>query len=147
MENEIKLKKCPTCKESKSLDSFSTHKRTKDGKYYQCKDCYKLYIKSERYKKYHKEYQKTEKRKEYIEKYTKANTFLEYQREFNKRPHVAAKRRIRNKKQKLNLIPSYLKAKLKQKGFTNEQITNNPELIEVQKLIIKTKRLCKTSQN
>lgn len=39
---------------------------------------------------------------------------------------------------------TYIKQKLKQKGFTSNQIT--PELIEVQRIIIKTKRLCKTSQ-
>ena len=43
---------------------------------------------------------------------------------------------------KLNCV--YIKKRLKDKGFTKEQIT--PELIEVQKIIIKTKRLCKTSQ-
>ena len=31
-------------------------------------------------------------------------------------------------------------------GFTKQQLINNPELIEIKKLIIKTKRLCKTSQ-
>ena len=144
---DIILKLCRTCNQSKTLDSFSTHKRTKDGKYYQCKDCYKLYIKSERYKQYHKEYQKTEKRKEYIKNYTKSDVFLQYQREHNKKPHIKAKNRLSDKKQKLDLIPSYLKSKLKQKGFTNEQIKNNPELLEIQKILIKTIRLCKTSQN
>jgi hypothetical protein len=147
MESEIKLKKCGTCNEKKLLDCFFTHKRTKDGKYYQCKDCYKLYTKSERFKLYCKEYQKTEKRKEYIKKYTKSDVFLQYQKDYNKKPHIMAKNRLSDKRQKLDLIPSYLKAKLKQKGFTNEQIKNNPEILEVQKLIIKTKRLCKTSQN
>jgi hypothetical protein len=32
-------------------------------------------------------------------------------------------------------------------NITREQIKQHPEIIEVQKLIIKTKRLCKTSQN
>ena len=44
----------------------------------------------------------------------------------------------------IELKNTYIKAKLKAKGFLNQQIT--PELIEVQRIISKTKRLCKTSK-
>jgi hypothetical protein len=143
MINEVKLKFCSTCSKEKSLDCFGIHKRTKDGKYYQCKDCCKLYRQTEKRKQYQTEYSKYENRKEYYAKYTKGNTFLQYQREFSKRPHVAEKRRIRERGQKERLIPSYLKEKLKQKGFKKEHIEKYPELIETQKEIIKIKRLCK----
>ena len=41
----------------------------------------------------------------------------------------------------------YIKQQLRSRGFTKQQIIDNPEIIEVQRLMIKTKRLCKTSQN
>ena len=41
----------------------------------------------------------------------------------------------------------YVNRTLLDKGFSKETIKENPELVEVQKLIIKTYRLCRTSQN
>ena len=38
----------------------------------------------------------------------------------------------------------YTKRVLKKRGFTPEQIEQNPELINIQRIIIQTKRLCKT---
>jgi hypothetical protein len=46
-----------------------------------------------------------------------------------------------------NLDLIYVKGLLRRKGFSTAVINANPELIEVQKIILKTKRLCKTSQN
>ena len=51
---------------------------------------------------------------------------------------------IKNKEQTSELKIPYLITILKAKGFNKEQIT--AELIEVQRIIIKTKRLCKTSK-
>jgi hypothetical protein len=150
MSNEI-LKLCRTCNQKKTLESFSNHKREKDGKYYECKDCknnkhkdyskkfrktekYKVVRQSEKYKVYHqdyiKKYQKTEKHKEYQKYFWQLNTTKEFK-----------------KNQTQNLDYDYLRDTLRKKGFLLEQIKNNPEILEVQKLIIKTKRLCKTSQN
>lgn len=47
-----------------------------------------------------------------------------------------------------NLSDRYIKRLLREKsGFTTDQIKDNPELIETKRIIIKTKRLCKTSQS
>jgi hypothetical protein len=35
----VTSKRCYTCSEVKDLDSFSNYKKSKDGKYYQCKSC------------------------------------------------------------------------------------------------------------
>lgn len=45
------------------------------------------------------------------------------------------------------LNPIYCKYLLKSEGFSESVINQNPELIEVKRIILKTKRLCKTSQN
>jgi hypothetical protein len=179
MESEIKLKRCSTCNESKPIDSFSNHKRTKDGKYYQCKDCKKLvcknYSKSIVYKDYQKKYRQTENRKnyqknyqknyrkkyaekykEYNKEYQKTDKFKQYQQSekyknyktsYDKKNEVKKARNIRTFKDRENLSDYYIRNNLKQKGYTPEQIKQHPEILEVQKLIIKTKRLCKTSQN
>lgn len=46
-----------------------------------------------------------------------------------------------------NLHDAYMKQHLRKLGYTNEQIMNYPEIKETIKIIIKTKRLCKTSRN
>jgi len=46
-----------------------------------------------------------------------------------------------------NLSDRYIKELLIANGLSREQIESNTELIEVKRLIIKTKRLCRTSQN
>jgi hypothetical protein len=53
----------------------------------------------------------------------------------------------RVKRLRKGLPEYYIKQQLRSKGFTKQQIIDNPEIIEVQRLMIKTKRLCKTLQN
>jgi hypothetical protein len=62
------------------------------------------------------------------------------------------KTEIRNKTRALetirreNITDRYASKLLREKnGFTVDQIKNNPTLIEIKRLIIKTKRICKTS--
>lgn len=52
--------------------------------------------------------------------------------------------RKQSKKDTENLRPYYVRAKLMAKGIPKNEITT--ELIDLQTIIIKTKRLCKTSQ-
>jgi hypothetical protein len=148
---ELAFKFCKACNKSKPLDFFNNHKRNKDGKNYECRDCtkskQKLYSKKFResekgkqsrglekcklyHKEYIKEYQKTEKHKSYQKKYFRLETT-----------------KIKQRKETENLSFNYLRDTLRKKGFTLDQIKTNKELTEVQKLIIKTKRLCKTLQN
>jgi|688.fasta_scaffold1186193_2 hypothetical protein len=174
MSNEI-LKLCRTCDQSKPLDSFHNSKREKDGKQSCCKECKRIVAKNYRssivYKEYQKKYRQTDSYKKYQKKYAKINKeqskdyhkqyhktdkfkqyqqsekYKKYKKLYDQKDIVKENRKIRITKDTVNLKEYYLKNKLKQKGFTNEQIKNNPELLEIQKLIIKTIRLCKTSQN
>ena len=88
-----------------------------------CKGC-----KKERQKEYYKE--NAEQIKEYQKEYAKKNAerIKEHKKEYRK-----------------NLSDGYIKQEFKHQGYPPNQIT--PELIEVKRLIIKTKRLCKTSQS
>lgn len=60
----------------------------------------------------------------------------------NKEIHQAYEKRIKEE-----LLTPYIKQKAKQQGFTNLQLSKYPEILETIKILIKTKRLCKTSQN
>ena len=54
------------------------------------------------------------------------------------------------KKSKENIIllkPTYIKKKLKDKGYYKEDIESNPKKIELQRAIIINKRLTKNNQN
>ena len=51
------------------------------------------------------------------------------------------------KKRRAELDNGYMQERLQKIGFSKEAIKQHPELIEVERLIIKTKRLCKTSQS
>jgi len=55
--------------------------------------------------------------------------------------------RMRSKIHVSELSDVYVKSCLKYSGFSKKEIESNPELIEIKRLIIKTKRLCKTLQN
>lgn len=148
----METKKCRKCGDVKNVTSFY-----KIGKYYSsyCKICYKEYNKnnSEKIVKAAKIWfeNNPEKRKLSLHKYYKKNIekINKYATEWkNNNPE---KIKFITRKHQFNLInnlgDSYIKAKLKSKGFTSEQINENNELIEIQRLIIKTKRLCRTSQN
>jgi predicted Rdx family selenoprotein len=58
------------------------------------------------------------------------------------KPKIIEQNRIKNQKRRDNISDHYVRKLLREKsGFTVEQIEQNPELIEVKRLIIKTKRL------
>jgi len=81
-----------------------------------------------------KNYQKSEKGKISINKYLSSKKYQEA--------------RKRATKKIINTLPDcYIKTMLIRKGFDEFTINNNYDLIEVQRLIIKTKRLCKTLQS
>lgn len=46
-----------------------------------------------------------------------------------------------------SLNDTYIRKNLIKKGWTRKAIRENPDLIEIERTIIKIKRLCKTSQN
>ena len=146
--NTMETKKCGKCGEVKPISEFFKHKNTKDRMFPQCKCCMKK-IKEE-YRKKH-----PEKTKEYRKKHQKE--IKEYRKEYRKKHPEKTKesqKEYRKKYQKKlkeyqeecrkNLHPSYVKKELKRLGYTKEEIT--PELIEVKKETLKTKRLIKTIQ-
>ena len=138
MEAKVPFKCCSKCNIKKTINDFPANKTSKDGFRKECKKCHSKrvqisalnsvahyeYINSDEYKEKQKEWQKKHRLK-------KGNYLLNEET------------KLRKKKERDLVSKSYCKQQLKNKGFKN--ITN--ELIEVQKLIIKTKRLCKTLQN
>ena len=164
----MKTKICTKCNKEKDVDLFGKHKKTKSGLRSHCKECEKEYAKKwnlnnpekvkESVKKWHlnnpekiKEIQKkyysnnTEKIKEIRKNYRLNNP--EKVKENDKKWHLNNPEKLKETKKNYTneLGKGYLNSQLRSKGFKKEQIT--PELLEVQKIIIKTKRLCKTSQN
>ncbi len=99
---------------------------------------------AEKMKDYFKQYAIAYRKTGKIAEYQKSEKYKKYRSDYDK---MDINKKKRHKKYIENLNNWYLKEKLKKKGFTIEQINNNPELLEVQKLIIKTKRLCKTLQS
>ena len=119
--------KCNKCGIDKPIEEFYNGRRA-------CKGCIKEYHKknAELIKEYHKK---------------NAEQIKEYQKEWRKNnaEHIKEQKKEYNKEYSKNLSDGYIKRELKNKGYPPNQIT--PELIEVKRLIIKTKRLCKTSQS
>ena len=92
------MKKCSKCKLEKEEGEFYKCKANKDGLASWCKNCYKEYQRTEKWKEYikkyqreyrktekYKEYRKTDEYKEYIKKYQKTDKFKEYLREWKKK--------------------------------------------------------------
>ncbi len=143
------MKTCSKCKEEKTLDCFASEKRVKSGLNASCKEC-----NTKRALLWHKN--NRDKANAINRNYTKNNLekVLERGRKWrNLNKEYGKKKRDEyailfpnyNKERRKNDIDNlnspYLIAKLKRKGFTKEQIKEYPELIEVQKILIKTKRL------
>ena len=121
----METKKCNKCGEVKQLSEFSTDKRNSCGRIGHCKKCSSIITKKWKDN-------NIEKAKESDKKYKIKNKLKISEYYINQRKYIDI---------------NYAKRMLRQSGFTTEQINENPELIEVKRLIVKTKRLCKTLQN
>jgi hypothetical protein len=138
------MKTCSKCGDVKKSYDFYNNKQAKDGKTIHCKLCMD---------KYKNEWQKNNPKKcsEMASKWNKNNPNLRktYLSKFRSRSDYDEKNRISSSKSsKLateELKDNYVKSTLLKLGFNKKDISN--ELIETQRIIIKTKRLCKTSQN
>jgi hypothetical protein len=130
----METKICSRCGEEKDITEFVKNKKCNLGFSGTCKKCHNIYSLSnpEKVKKSRDKWKKNnpEKVKESRDKWEKNN------------PEKVI---LKHKKLRSNLVDYYVIRKLCAKGFQKNQIT--PELIETQRLIIKIKRLCKTSQN
>jgi hypothetical protein len=136
------LKVCTKCKISKDFSDFSKEKKGLFGLKSSCKLCNN---------------QKTTLwKKSNIEKVK--NLDVKYKRNQPEKIKIA-KEKWRNKpasKVKIanlgilatqTLSDGYVTKKLRQQGFDSLQISQNEELVEIKRLIIKTKRLCRALQN
>ncbi len=127
---EVLKKKCSKCDEVKSIDDFHVRKQAlrKDGTRKSkldiyCKKCKREYL---------KEYRK--KNKEKINNRNRAYIA-------NNKKQILEKRKYYRD----TLKDTYIKVQLLNNGFPSEVINEN--LIETKRIILKTKRLCKTSQS
>lgn len=155
--NQPFVKVCGNCGIEKDISNFSKNKSKRDGHNSTCRDCHRTHSKkwSDNNKEkcsasslnwYYKNKEHVIKRgaqwaKNNPEK--RSNSMRRYYLLHSEEQKNKSK--ITGQKARHELQNNYVKAKLKAKGFSDEQITN--ELIEVQRLILKTKRLCKTLQN
>ena len=134
-------KTCTKCKEEKPLFLFN---KRKNGVYPRCKECCCIILYELRQRPGQKE------------KHTLYS--IEYRKKNPELTKSCSKKYRRNNKEKLNikskkynaiirneLGDSYVKLQLTNQGFLKDQIT--PELIELKRIMLKTKRLCQQLQN
>ena len=131
------MKRCSKCGIEKSLDCFNKDKRKKDGVRYCCKDCRKA-LNKKRYDA-NPELAKAKSKAWYDANPDLAKQISKKYRQYNTEKVKAAAKKVNE-----DLHDWILKQHLKSQGFPPEAITQ--ELIEVKRIIIKTKRLCKTLQ-
>lgn len=140
----MELKICNKCGEEKELSLFKKQKSIKCGVRPTCKKCANDYNSKWVFK--NKEKTLASQRKSHLKN-------IEHHRARGREYYKNNKEKILQywlpwqKLQIDKLSDFYIKKKLIRSGFTKEHINENKELIEVKRLIIKTKRLCKTSQN
>lgn len=140
----MELKICNKCGEEKELSLFKKQKSIKCGVRPTCKKC--TNTANAKWEFENKEKVIASQRKSRLKN-------IEHHRERGREYYKNNKdKRLqyglpRQKLQIEQLSDWYIKRKLIRSGFTKEHINENKELIEVKRLIIKTKRLCKTSQN
>ena len=152
------MKKCSRCKEEKEVAEFIKNNQTKDGLTYYCKACLKGIREKYRleYKDKIREYRRSwnaknpDKCRLYVKTYRKKNPDLiaSMSRRYQE-AHPDVSRRYK-KKSAYYIDRAYIISIIcKNSPLKSSDIP--PELIEVKRLIIKTKRLCKqqsqTSQN
>jgi hypothetical protein len=168
----METKVCRICSNQKNINDFEKRQDSKDGFRNECKTCRS--IKHSKWRKENIEKVKA-KNKRYVEKnkdkikiysaeWRKNNPESQRRTSSNWRKNNPEKAKEKDKRYRLNnrekvkkrkknerdlqineLKDSYIKTQLYNKGFKLNEVTT--ELIEVQRLIIKTKRLCKTLQN
>ena len=111
---------------------------TSKGLFY-CANCIKEYQKSDKHK---------DKKKEYMNEYRKSDRYKEFQKEYQKKYQKSDKCKDKKKEYRKsdNFSKKYIKKYLKSKGLTEDEINKNPDLIEVNLITIKIKRLCKSQK-
>lgn len=118
-------KTCNICHETKPIESFGIGKRYKHGIRPNCKECLNTNAQIKRK-------ENPEVNRKYWERYRKSE-----------KGKALNRKKLTKRRQVLDR--HYVKEVLKKCGIPEEIITK--ELIEVKRMIIKTKRLCKTLQS
>ena len=77
------------------------------------------------------------------EKYKETTLNSSYNWRKNNKDHHLELKKAQRKRERENISDSYCKKILRLKGFSSDDIQNKG-LIEVQRILTKTKRLCKT---
>jgi hypothetical protein len=129
------MKVCSKCGVEKGEEDFPKDRRVKSGLAARCKTCDLSYYyrNKERYLQVRKEYASGNK--------LIVNKVKRKWAHRNKEKIIQKERKLRN-----SLSNCYINNKLKRKGFTNEMLNKNPEIVQFQRIIIKTKRLCQKLQ-
>lgn len=130
------MKSCSKCGVIKPEDDFIKCVRNKSGTG-ACKTCNSSYYYTKK-----NSIKFIESRKKYYNKNRK--TILSYKKQWAEKNDTIEKKLQRDQKNRDQLTPGYIKRRLRRVGFTNNIINTYPELLEVYKILIKTKRLCKS---
>jgi hypothetical protein len=154
------FKECAICNAAKNRECFYDRSDARDGKRNECKDCIrarskilgKKYYqnnrgrideKNKKWRKVNGEKSAIIKRRCRIKNKHKTRSYEKKYRAENKEKTLAITRKSGNKHRN-NLQEGYMIKLLMQKGFTKDQAKSNPKIIEVQRLLVRVKRLIKT---
>lgn len=169
MESEVATKVCTKCGKEKaaSEDFFRKGQKYKGGLQTTCKECEKRYLRVywKKYRNQKKEELRRKKEVYYLNNKDKINKYQrEYNTSFKRREYKSLWRKnnkdkvresrikylpkayLRKKKEIEQLSDRYITEILRKKGFSKE-LRVNRELIDIQRIIIKTKRLWIISRN
>lgn len=154
-------KVCFTCGEEKPLTDFYKNKSKKDGFDIKCKNCASEYAK-ENNKKNLKLRRQSNKYREWLKKYRQSEHYIQYKKEYMQR-ESSMNYRSKNCNENSRRYKQSEKGKQSRKNYEatdnyfisktrsilKKELGFSPpsELVEIKLLILKTKRLCKTSKN
>lgn len=136
----MKMITCTKCGESKDISCFHIDNNHKKGVKSRCKICaHNDYCEN-------KEILKQRNRKWRLDNYEKVALIHQEYRKKNKDYCRTLSRNAKLRKTE-SLTDYYIKQQMRKKGYTSDQLQLNPELINIQRIIIQIKRQCKTSKN
>lgn len=141
------MKTCTKCGIEKELTDFYTRKDRPCGICSVCKKCQNDYHKTDIAVAKRKIYNTTEVAKLKYSIFSKTDKGKLIKKKY-KHSEKGIENRLKEGRLKVELITDrYVKENLKAIGFKTNSINENPILIDTYRIIIKTKRLCKTSKN
>ncbi|MES2620220.1 MAG: hypothetical protein V4615_05140 [Bacteroidota bacterium] len=152
----VPSKGCSRCGEEKPLSEYYI---IYDKHVARCKVCFnndcKSYVErnKEKRKKYQDDYNKANRDKQIVHKRNyqkKAKDILRQKgrkRYEENRDRLLAQTKVKQKQYAEELHDCYMRNHLRKLGFKKQEVEQFPEIKETVKLIIQTKRLCKTLQN